>query len=354
MAHRCLSLLDDPALAPASPTSARFRAGGGAQLPVRPCCRAIWNLFDDELCRQAVEVSAPLRGQRGVAELTDVRARAAEVALAARQQMGEVARRCPAADPAWKEASLRQEITTVAESTTSTRFDARITHIIAMSVELARGVLARESPASPETGQRSGRPGGACRPSSCVTFSAIPSALWRSIPPGSPHPCRTWLLPPTSSAACPASAGYGPSCGADRCAGGCRLHRAGNPCSSAWARAAHPQVAMSLTLSWAGSDAVTFKSRRHAPWCAVHFRPEVTDRHGSVPLLKSRHTENMPFSLLIAGAMKVTRNYLNCLVLSAIRHQGVTFFMRRSVSSGTRSVPTTLSHGTRMCLLLSG
>jgi hypothetical protein len=64
--------------------------------------------------------------------------------------MGEVARRCSPKEIAWKEAILWQEITSAAEWTTSTRGDARITHIVIMSTQFARACLAGESPASTE------------------------------------------------------------------------------------------------------------------------------------------------------------------------------------------------------------
>jgi hypothetical protein len=87
------------------------------------------------------------------AELTIVREGVEEIAQAARQQMGEVSRRCSATDAAWKKAFLWQELTSAAQWTASTRFDARVTHIVTMSTQLARAWLAGESPASPEAAQ---------------------------------------------------------------------------------------------------------------------------------------------------------------------------------------------------------
>jgi hypothetical protein len=117
------------------------------------CCRAIWDVFNDELCREAVEVSERCADRKASrAELVDVHQRAAEASQAARQKMGELARRCPATDPAWKEASHWHQITSAAEWTASTRFDPRVTHIVTMSVEMAWAVLAGPSPFSPEVG----------------------------------------------------------------------------------------------------------------------------------------------------------------------------------------------------------
>jgi hypothetical protein len=114
------------------------------------CCRAIWDFFDDALCQQAVELSERYADQGASrAELYAMRASTEEQAQAARQQMGEAARRCSAKDVAWKKAFHFQEITSAAQWTLSTRFDARVTHIVTMSTQLAGAALAGESQASP-------------------------------------------------------------------------------------------------------------------------------------------------------------------------------------------------------------
>jgi hypothetical protein len=115
------------------------------------CCRAVWDLFDDDLCRQAVELSERYADRAASrAQLKAVHDGVEELAQAARQQMGEASRHYAATDGVWKTTFVWQEITSAAQWTASTRFDPRVTHIVTMSTQLARAWLAGESPASSE------------------------------------------------------------------------------------------------------------------------------------------------------------------------------------------------------------
>jgi hypothetical protein len=115
------------------------------------CCRSAWELFEDERCRLAVEATE--RHADGVASRADLsmaRTVAAEVQRAAEQRFHEVALQDANTGVLWRDAFLCHSIAQAAYWTAVTKFNVRVGHIVAMSVQSARSAEVLEGPGSPE------------------------------------------------------------------------------------------------------------------------------------------------------------------------------------------------------------
>jgi hypothetical protein len=113
------------------------------------CCRSAWELFADERCRQAVEVTERLAdGAATRAELAVAKEAAAEVERAATQQYHEASRRHSPESARWRDAFLYHSIAQAALWTAVTQFNVQVGHIVAMSVQSARSAQVPGGPAT--------------------------------------------------------------------------------------------------------------------------------------------------------------------------------------------------------------
>jgi hypothetical protein len=115
------------------------------------CCRSAWELFEDERCRSAVQVSERYAdGAARRAELVAARDRAEEAQRAADQQWQEAARRHPSGSALWREAFHYHSVAVAAHYAAVTQFHVRVGHIVTMSIQSARTAEVAEGPASPQ------------------------------------------------------------------------------------------------------------------------------------------------------------------------------------------------------------
>jgi hypothetical protein len=118
------------------------------------CCRSAWELFEDDRCKQAVEVAerhADAAASR--AELALARTAAEEAERSAEQHFHEVARSHTSESSLWRDACLTNSIAKAACWTAVTQFNVRVGHIVAMNIQTTRMMQASEGPASQEASQ---------------------------------------------------------------------------------------------------------------------------------------------------------------------------------------------------------
>jgi hypothetical protein len=107
------------------------------------CCRSVWNLFEDESCRRAVEVAE--RAADGKARREELAVAHHEAAAAEAQQQ----RLCleSRGDSGWWRAECLFQAAKAAAWTATTRFDPRWTLIVCMATRAASAI---RSPSQPE------------------------------------------------------------------------------------------------------------------------------------------------------------------------------------------------------------
>jgi hypothetical protein len=147
------------------------------------CCRSARELFQDERCLRALEVTERYAdGAARRTELTAALQEAGEARQAADQQWHAAARQHPVGSPAWRDAFLYHSVADAAYWTVVTRFSDRVAHIVAMSVQAVRVAQVGEGPASPQAAAARQRE------------EAVQADLLRDLfanpfrPPPAPHP----------------------------------------------------------------------------------------------------------------------------------------------------------------------
>jgi hypothetical protein len=112
------------------------------------CCRAVWNLLDDERCRRAIEVSERAAdGEAKRAELRAAHQEAQQASGAADQHLHEAAPQ-GTSSPTWRAAFPCSAARRAAAWAASTSFDMRVTHIVTMSAVSSRWAVVPEGPHS--------------------------------------------------------------------------------------------------------------------------------------------------------------------------------------------------------------
>src|SRR5262245_15335735 len=102
------------------------------------CCRLVWDLFEEEACRQAVVVSEQFAD--GAARRGDLAAAHQSATDAIDPQFVQAVQSAPLGSAEWRAAHRRQAVTTAAVWTAASQFDARVAHIVIMSAAMARWV----------------------------------------------------------------------------------------------------------------------------------------------------------------------------------------------------------------------
>jgi hypothetical protein len=115
------------------------------------CCRSAWELFEDDRCKLAVEVTERhADGAASRAELGAARTEADEAQRTTGQRLKELVQLQMTEGALWRDAFRSHAIAQAAHWTAVTQFNVRIAHIVAMSVQSARSAQVLEGTASPQ------------------------------------------------------------------------------------------------------------------------------------------------------------------------------------------------------------
>jgi hypothetical protein len=107
------------------------------------CCRSIWDLLQNKLIREAVEVSERYAdGAARRAELELARSAAEAVGIAAANQVAEVSQQHPEGSAAWREARVHSAAASAVTGTMWTQYVVQATRAVTQAARLARSARA--------------------------------------------------------------------------------------------------------------------------------------------------------------------------------------------------------------------